>query len=536
MPIISEQDLDPVGQTQVPSGPKIVTPDQLDPVMDITSASLGQFNPNMQMPTQDQISQDLQKVPGEVSQFGRGLVENLPTAGMIAGGAIAGGAGGPLGPFTAPVGAGLGGAIGAGARGALKGYLGLGETPPVLPALGEMGKEGAMATTAEVGGPYMAKGIQKITSPFATMFENRIATDAVAREAQSLVENQGARISPDVINPSKTANFFTWLTDKIFPANTVMARQRGNLPEIATALKDEFVASRGLYDVSKGKTGSVWDEWVNLAGGPEAPYAMPKTEQVLNQVMGQPATSFETGETIRKGGKAYTQMGTFWKKQVATFQDELDANGQVNVQAIRDLFNSINPAAAKGAERTARMKIADAVMEDLSNTGNTEMVDTLQAARNLSRMNRVASPLRDIFNKSMTPNPRTGDLEFNPDTFSNLWQQRRTYFLDNKNYSAEDIRTIDQFNNKMSALVPDLSRLKSYNPTLNQLNFQNPAPVLGAVYAKPILAVPLGADVGLAYSLMNPNGIMRRFLTTGFNPPVLSSKMGIMKGMEAAND
>ncbi len=520
---------------------------KLDSPIDPTAASLAQFQPEkMELPSAEefkQAGQGAQNLPG---QFARGIVGQLPVAGMIAGGAL----GAPAGPLGAVGGAGMGGAIGAGARGAIQSAMGW-RTPPTLPgALQEMGKEGLMGAGAEMAGPIIAGagplfgGIQKIISPYAKSTAARITADESTAAAQKLVETAGAQISPNVINPSRAANFFNRLTEGMWPASSIMAKQRGGLQEVADSLQQEFVANRGLFSTSRAGANAAWDNWVNLAGGSGAPYELPKTLQVINEASKKPFAMELKSVTDAAGNivKQEVPMGTFWKKHIATFKQSLEQNRQVTVQEIRDLLNVLNPTASKGAERTARMKIGEALMEDLSASGNQEMVDALANARDLARLQRIAAPLQSLFNKATIAPTKAGEVEaFNPASFVNQWNQRREIFLNNKNYSAEDIRVIDAFAVKMKAIVPDLQKAAQFTPSyslqgIGQMNLQNPLGIIAGVAKYPVLAAPVGIDTGLAYSLMNPNGVLRRFLTTGFKPPVLSTKVGIMEAMEQAND
>jgi len=55
----------------------------------------------------------------------------------------------------------------------------------------------------------------------------------------------------------------------------------------------------------------------------------------------------------------------------------------------------------------------------------------------------------------------------------------------------------------------------------------------GASFKYPLIALPVGADRWLAGSLMSPNGLMRKFLTTGIKPPTLPLKVGLTKYLES---
>lgn len=477
----------------------------------------------------------------KLGEFGKGVVNQLPTVGMMAGGTIGTAAGGGvMSPVLGVAGAGLGAGIGAGARDWIN--EGLGITPPKSPAENwqNMGKEAAFGAGAEMAGPLISKGIQKVISPFAGKVTERMAADPSIKAAQDLVE-KGAPISPEVIAGTKTSRFFDWLAEKIWPANAVMAGRRQSLQPLADGLKSEFVTSRGLYDTSKGGVNQAWENWVNLAGGTEAPYELPKTLQALNDASKKPF-AMQMKTTTDAAGNQVTEsvpLGVFWKKYASTLKDTLETKGHATVQDIRDILNVLNPTGAKGAERTARMKIGDALMSDLGASGNQEMVDALSNARDLARLQRIAGPLQSIFNRATIPAAKAGEeTAFSPANFVNLWNQQRGKFLDNKNYSAEDIRVIDAFADKMKALVPDLAMGSKFTPPtslggISQFNLENPLAVGAGVYKFPALSVPVGMDTMLAYSLMNKNGIMRKFLTTGFKPPTLSTKIGIQKGMEA---
>jgi hypothetical protein len=107
--------------------------------------------------------------------------------------------------------------------------------------------------------------------------------------------------------------------------------------------------------------------------------------------------------------------------------------------------------------------------------------------------------------------------------------------------SNSDKKMVDSFADKLRAMLPDIEKLGKYQAAGSQLSpgrLLSSSPtgsaygVIGAVAGQPLLALPVGAEAGLAYSIMNPSGVFRKWLTTGLKLPKIPAKMGIMKTEE----
>ena len=246
---------------------------------DPMSESLGMFQP-------ENILSNIPSPSGIPGQIGRGMVKQLPIAGMVGGAAAGTALGGPLGPMTGPVGGILGGGIGAQAKGALEGYLGLEPTPPFLEAQRGVGKEMMAAGLAEAGGPILGKIAGKFTSPYAAGLEKKMAADPVVRQAQQMV-GQGVPISPDVIYPSKVGRIADWVISNVWPANTIMASQRKQIFNMTVKIRDEFAAQYGAGATPKKMVDKFYDDFVAMAGGAGGDHTIAQGNGSHTEIIGE---------------------------------------------------------------------------------------------------------------------------------------------------------------------------------------------------------------------------------------------------------
>jgi hypothetical protein len=480
--------------------------------------SVAQFDPSI-LPSSEQFKQFGQDVQGLPGQFAKGVVEQLPIAGMVVGGAL----GAPAGPIGAVGGAGMGGAIGAGARGSIQSAMGWRTPPTLLGAMAEMGKEGMLGAGAEMAGPLLQPIANKIAGPFANYTKKVMAENALAKQGQQMVE-QGIPISPDLISPSRTSKAVNWALDNLWPANSIMAGKRRMVYDAALQMKDSFAQDYGVGKTTKELTNKAWDDWAAMAG-PDTVIPMNKTIEAIQANIDKP---FATG--------------AFWDKYAKTF-----AEGDITVQGIRDLLAVTKPTKAMGADKTARRAILDGLKSDLADydlQAGTELakglIDAQAASRALARLQPIERILKDSITK---PEGLDAGL-FSPAQFVQKWEAIRSKV--GGRLSNSDIKMVDDFAQKMQTMVPDISRLKKYE-TGQQIPFLSGQGIIKApgtaagmgalTMSQPYLILPIGAEASLAYSIMNPTGLARKFLTTGIKPPTMLPKMGAMKfGEVQAND
>jgi hypothetical protein len=143
-----------------------------------------------------------------------------------------------------------------------------------------------------------------------------------------------------------------------------------------------------------------------------------------------------------------------------------------------------------------------------------------------------AKYLENLLQSSTTWNPTTQSWDFQAGKFySDV--MKKSELLQTK--FPDEFGNIMRFAEKAKLASGDISRLSPKPMWQQATNIGIGGGALGAVYANPILSVPLGFSALAAWSLMNPSGTVRKLLTTGIKPPTLTKetmKLGVMKGEE----
>ena len=571
---------------QLPNGETAEFPDGMD-IKEIESVLQKQFSaPSAQTPVPqaaptDPMAESLGMFqPGNLAPSMETIKEQAPVAGAMVTAPFR------TSPILAPI-AGMGASAAALMAGQGTEPMMQGQTPDVM--AGSLGQFNAPLGSFAVGagsqalvGPVNKILGKTITAPFAKLTEKTMAKNALAQTGQELVE-QGIPISPDLISPSKTSRALNWTLENLWPANSIMASKRKEIYNAASQLKDQFAKKYGVGTTSKEITDTMWDNIFSSVGGPETTVPMHGTIESIKSYMTQPFAQFDPkwqkyfktfaeqsqSKPVTLVDKAshplYTtkrSMDTVSDEPIDLFSDlvsrmkEIKTIGKTeqslegsyrNLQSIRDFLSIAKPSTSKGPEKTAINDILKNLENDFlthDTIHGTSLAEQFSLARQESRNLARLQPIERILNQSITKPEGLDAGLFSPAQFVQKWEAIKGKV--GARMDAADIKKVDDFALKMKAMIPDIKRLgefeaKQKTPLLSGAGLKA-APgtavgALGGAVGMPLLLVPMGAEVPLAYSIMNPTGIMRKWLTTGFNLPNLPTRVGLMKaGEEYVND
>jgi hypothetical protein len=142
---------------------------------------------------------------------------------------------------------------------------------------------------------------------------------------------------------------------------------------------------------------------------------------------------------------------------------------------------------------------------------------------------------RDIYQSQFVENllnraTNNETLSFNPRQFYELVKKQESYIL--TKLDKDKAQNLFAFADKMKAIAPERAMFTEGRVKTDPISWLPGAGLGAGAYANPYLAVPIGFQAIVARSLMAPKGIIRKWLTTGYNPPTLPVKIGLMEGMK----
>jgi len=476
---------------------------------DVTAQSLGQFQQENLLPSLGTLKEQAPIMGSMVTAPFKTSPIMAPIAGMGASGAalIAGHGGEPTGPTDIPD-----------VMGASLNQF----NAPLGPF--------ALGFAGEGGGQVALKGLQKAASPFAKYFDKTITENAAAKTAQDLV-NQDIPISPDLIAPSRTSKRINWLLENLWPANSIMANKRKQIYDAATTMKNEFATEYGVGKTTAELRDQAFNSFTETAG--DTMFPMTRTIEAINDHIDKPFAII---------GKP----AEFWQGPAKTF---VEMGENINAQAIRDLVNAATKG-SKSMDKTARNKVMSAVNADLANydkEAGTNFLSIYKKAGETNKLWKRIYPIENLLQRSIVDSSdELGVSLFSPARFIRLWDSQRARMISRSALQDSDIAMVDAFADKLKVMLPDLQRAKNFKgmqelPYLSGQGLSHalgtPAGAIGATVATGgAYLLPMGAEAGLAYSIMNPSGLFRKWLTTGLKPPTLIGKevpkLGIMEATQ----
>jgi len=470
---------------------------------------------------------------------GRGALENLDTAGMMFGSGL-GAAAGMASPvpgdewamtsFGGTVGAGIGGTV----EDLIKSWLGVegAQKPSAARTVGHM-KSGLMA---EMAGPAAAAAGGKVLKPFGSKLDELTKTLERSATGKAMAE-AGYPVSPDVYAPTKTAKALTWVAENFYPGKYFVNKYRDQFQQMMLEARHNLI----VRDLGMMKPGM--DPY--KVGLKKAKALYSKTGQQL----AEPEALIPI-DNIRALAKQYPDS-----EVAAKIKRHFGDVEKVDVAHMTNFLSRIyKKGARKGYEqlddREMRRALKEATLQDLEAFDKTYGTMALEAQKRadaffgkLGKLGRDvgrSSYLEKGLNRATRVDIDTGQHIYNPVIFDQWFRQNQKQL---KRMFPDEYSQIERFNRMGLAAVKDLlAAQRGRTPE----NMQEVLVIVGqgaALTAKPELAVPIGFQAWMSKSLMDPKGVVRKWLTTGLELPTPigtagreAVKIGTLKGLEEDED
>lgn len=504
-------------------------------------------------------------------QLAKGALNVLPMAGALIGGAtgvLAGG--GIMSPVLGTAGTGLGYGIGERAQKLLQTYFGLYEPKSLKEEWKQTANAVGTGAKAFMQGESGTKMLTMAGAPLAGRFSKQTPEGDTARLGARMVEEGNMPISPDLYNPTPINKFLQWTTDNIIPGGNILANQKRQVVnKTISQMRQDFVEAAGLPNPftplkeAKAVKNKAYETFI--AEGSGTPIQFPNTAKFIEENINSPA--LQTSGTLKDKVLEFNRKISTPKKEMLFKPEEVPANqrevydylanstsgGAATVNELNDLLPYIwsrtKSTAQMGKNKNQYQKLTeesvnfrnglkDAIDSDLGvyevETGS-KVLESLNIARqstkDMASLGK-AKYLEKLLESCTDWNPKTQHWDFQAGKFYSMVTKRKESL---QNSYPDEFGSIMNFAEKAKLASGDIARMSPKPAWQQAANIGITGGALGAVYASPILAVPLGFSTFAAWSLMNPTGTVRKLLTTGIKPPTLTKeiiKLGVMKGEE----
>ncbi len=450
-----------------------------------------------------------------------------------------------------------------------------------------VGKAGRNAMVGEMVGGALMKA--------PTAFARTMTLEAKA--IAEFAKKEKLPLSPSAINPTKTAKAVEATTESVFTGKAWATHKRKQLQDGLQRVYDELVDAMpkvehriagkevglALKDVKtqmKGTTQKGYSDFVDELTrvtkelGHEGPTRIRSTKYYIDDVplFNMPQTddlldAYRAGTTNDRKMREFLEV---WGRQAEGWTPAKvnDYQSQINKQTWnklefrewgkqlqKALMEDLGPqvgAVLQNARDMSKLETAlnqtpaikevfkqsftkpQYLINDLFKPGNEEAIDLLKTHLDKGL---IGDPwdiartryLQNIFDKAIVKTPK-GDA-FSPQMFSKAFRENDGLI---KTYLPEAYDKVKQFAGVSHAALSDLAKqdMGWFEKGWQSITGMGAA---GAVAAgKPLMVVPYGISGLMAQSMMNPNGWVKRILTSGMGAPDVV-KAGVKAGTQAAS-
>lgn len=429
-----------------------------------------------------------------------------------------------------------------------------GESPPmtvegVTEAFKRFHRAGTTAAQYDLLGGPIGEVAGKVAAPFA----RKMSTEDIL--AKQFAQRERLPVAPSAIRPTRTAKMFEWTGERL-AGNLITDMRRRQLAEgferivkeadeslpfktdkIEAGMRLGAGVKEAKSDIAR-RTRQAYDSFLDrlrtdFGGGKQL--SLENFSQVAEKYREQAKEGSELRQFLaqiadRKGQFSVEEMDNF-QKQIwnRTWPKKGHIGGQLWDALDKDL-------AAEGAEYAALLKSAKdtaklahefkkdptlrVILRQYGNDPERVILNAFRAG-NFQSVNRIKQLVdretwetaRSQFVKNILDTGYNQEREFVPAKFLNNY---RKYEKQIRNVMPETADRLDMLAIIIERSLTDL-RPTSRIGAVGDLALAG-AMGTGAALSSPALAVPFGFTAILAYSMRNPKGWMKKWLTTGFLP------------------
>jgi hypothetical protein len=459
------------------------------------------------------------------------ITKELPTIGMIAGGAGGTALGGPPGGV---LGAGLGAGVGKSAQMGIEHLTSQHELatgqPGAISAPSEtipsvvydIGKEMLYGAGAEMGGGLIGKGAELAFKPGLDLAKRKLA--------QGLLE-KGMPITRGTIGEK--------IVEKIPPGNLFFQKWRKKLSEMILQSNKQYATevlglpSLALKPGAQESKKAAFDKMVEAAGGKESLVPTPNLKAFIE---GNLDTLYFTGN---KG----------MQKALSALREDLARTGEIQFGQLNNIssnvwgknFNKLAPQ-----EKAVLGSLREAVeldMKHIQETTGKPVWDAYTTAMEKSRqVHRFADTavVEGMFKRATDYHIDKQEYIFSPVKFrkivDDMMPRLQVIFKDR----PEIPKGINNYADQMMLAARDLQRYAGTKPAMEQaIGWLGVGGLPISIKVLPGLAVPWGFETEMAHSLAHPRGWMKKWLfresagnipkllEIGIKPPLLKLQQGV---------
>lgn len=298
-----------------------------------------------------------------------------------------------------------------------------------VPSLDKFAQDFGQGTAMELAVKPITWAASKAFGPIKQAF-------SMLRAGQ--LANKGLPIPASSINPTEKGLQLAKKARETYPGNKIVKEAHDKLRTGADDMLVEFQNKFGVNEFTKEAADKAFEEWSMVMGGADAQVPLTRALSVIQDTLDKP---FVTTAGPRDSSR-------WWLKEAQTFAQN------PTVQGLRDIWSTI--AGGKGADKTARQKLLDAIKTDIVEQYGDDVYKMLDTAKNQNNWAKKVSVLQGIIKRSHQT--VDGVDTFLPDRFSREWLQSKNQFSVLKRFSKNEIADIDEFAQLMGVVGGELKQ------------------------------------------------------------------------------
>ncbi len=418
-------------------------------------------------------------------------------------------------------------------------------------SLGETAETALEYGGAELVGSGIAKAAEKALAPAAGQMTDQ------ARKLLEFAKKEKIPLSAGALVPGMTEKIVRGSTDNFIPSRLLNNHYRGKMISRMNELMSEIPEGAGQV-LGKEESSLITTESFRTAANTKQAMGKRLREEFLDTVGRETVVPVKNTEALLR--KISPQVKDPALREFIEVELASITKGTKSADQLEQTLNQIGSIRAKGADKKYLTQIREAAQDDFKAVGAD--MEKLSNSSNFFKMNSelLSNPTaRRLMKENLTSQQMTAQIfragnegfikqlgkELPKETWDSLKAQNLANLLENFSTQSDkvqgarildkgdqlvkwiennqtvlkeayDPQTIEALENFAQLAKASKGEISAFNRDLSMLGNANLAAGAGAAYLEPTtLVISTPALLAISRSMMNPDGIIKQWLTTG---------------------